>query len=72
MNGKNLMLLREKAGLTRDELSTKAGLGQPQVGRLESGARRGNSDTLRAIADVLAAELGEDVGAILKLLTDPQ
>ncbi len=72
MNGKKLMELRQRAGLTRAELSAKAGLGGPQVSRIESGQRRGNSDTLRAIADVLADTLGEDVGAVLKALTDPE
>lgn len=66
------MNLREKAGLTQSALAAKAGIAGAAVSYAEAGKRTVNSVSLRRIADALAVELGEDVGAVLKALTDPE
>lgn len=71
MNRLNLAKLRDRAGLSPPALAARAGLAATTITRLERGVRGCSSDTLRRIADALAAELGEDVGAILNTLTDP-
>jgi len=72
VNRKALMNLREKAGLTQSALAAKAGIAGAAVSYAEAGKRTVNSVSLRRIADALAEELGEDVGAVLKALTDPE
>lgn len=72
MNRLNLARLRERADLTPPALAALAGISATTVTRIERGVRGCSSETLRRIADVLADELEEDVGAVLKTLTDPQ
>lgn len=71
MNRRNLMKLREHADLSAGALAARAGVDQTTISRIEAGTRGCGSETLRRIADALAAELREDVGAVLKTLTDP-
>lgn len=72
MNRKALIRLRERAGLTQSALAAKSGVAGAAISYAESGQRSVNSVSLRRIADALASELGEDVGVILKALTDPE
>lgn len=72
MNRLNLARLRERAALSPPTLARKAGVSATTITRLERGVRGCSSENLRRIADALAAELGQDVGSILKTLTDPE
>lgn len=68
----NLAKLRERSELSASVLAERAGVAASTIRRLEHGARGCSSELLRRIADVLAAELGQNVGAVLKTLTDPE
>ena len=72
MNGRRLIELREKSGLSQGALAAKAGVQQAVISRAEAGLRSVTSTTLRQLADALAGELGEEVGAVLKALTEPE
>lgn len=72
MNKMALTELRERAGLTQSALAARAGIEQAVISRVEAGKRIVTSKTLRQLADTLAGELGEEVGALLKALTDPE
>lgn len=72
MNGKRLLEMRERAGLSQGALASKASVEQAVISRAEAGLRSVTSTTLRQIADALAGELGEEVGAVMKALTDPK
>lgn len=52
-----LRSLREKAGLTQEQLATAAGLKRLAVVRLEAGARRPTFDTVQALAAALGKKL---------------
>lgn len=72
MNSKRLLELRERAGLSQQALAARSGVEQAVISRAEAGKRGVTSVTLRLIAEALAAELAEDVGTVLKALTDPR
>lgn len=71
LNGPNLKALRTQADLTLEELGERAGVKGQYIWRLENHVRDGRSETIRRIADALAAALDRPVGDILKELTDP-
>jgi len=71
VNGKKLLELRERTGLSQGALAARASVEQAVISRAEAGLRSVTSTTLRQIAEALAGELGEDVGAVMKSLTDP-
>ena len=50
---------REHRGMTITELAKKAGLSQPYLSQIESGARQGTTDTLAAIAGALRLEIDD-------------
>lgn len=72
MNGRRLLELRERTGLSQGALAAKAAVQQAVISRAEAGLRSVTSTTLRQIADALASELGEDVGVVMKALTDTE
>jgi DNA-binding XRE family transcriptional regulator/PHD/YefM family antitoxin component YafN of YafNO toxin-antitoxin module len=50
---------REHRGMTITELAKMAGLSQPYLSQIESGARQGTTDTLAAIAGTLRLEIDD-------------
>jgi DNA-binding XRE family transcriptional regulator len=48
---------REHRGLTQAALAQRAGLPQPTIARLESGARKGTVGQMRALAEALGVDL---------------
>jgi DNA-binding XRE family transcriptional regulator len=50
---------REHRGMTITELAKAAGLSQPYLSQIESGARQGTTDTLAAIAGALGLEIDD-------------
>lgn len=72
INTARLKQLRAEADLTLAGLGELAGVTESSMWRLESGRRTGRSETIRRIADALAANLRRPVGDILTELTDPQ
>ena len=52
--GDNIRRLREKAGLTQEELALKSGLSQGYINQIESGKRRFTQKSLELIADALS------------------
>jgi transcriptional regulator with XRE-family HTH domain len=57
--GDNIRRLREKAGLTQEELALKSGLSQGYINQLESGKRRYTQKSLELIADALSIPIVE-------------
>ena len=55
--GKRIRDLRKDAGLTQQELATRAGLHRPNLARVENGRHHPNSDTLTRIAAGLGVPL---------------
>lgn len=49
--------LRERAGLTQDELATEAGTSQPTIAAYEAGRKSPNLTTLRRLADAVGFEM---------------
>jgi len=52
-----LLRLRKRQGLSQSEVARRAGLKQPAIARLESGAVRPTLDTIRRVAHALGREL---------------
>lgn len=57
--GDNIRRLREKAGLTQEELALKSGLSQGYINQLESGKRRYTQKSLELIADAQSLPVAE-------------
>jgi transcriptional regulator with XRE-family HTH domain len=54
---RELIWLRKKQGLSQTEVARRAGLKQPAIARLESGAVRPTLDTIRRVAQALGRQL---------------
>ena len=54
---RELLRLRKQQGLSQTEVARRAGLKQPAVARLESGAVRPTLDTIQRVAHALGREL---------------
>ena len=52
-----LLRLRKKQGLSQSEVARRAGLKQPAIARLESGAVKPTLDTIQRVAHALGREL---------------
>ncbi|MGQ0703587.1 MAG: helix-turn-helix transcriptional regulator [Gemmatimonadales bacterium] len=61
--------LRERAGLTQEELARRAGTSQPAVARLESGEAAPNLATLERLAQAADCEL--EVRIVPRVTPDP-
>ena len=62
LTGENpVRVWREHRGMTITELAKTAGLSQPYLSQIESGARQGTTDTLAAIAGALRLEIDDPV-----------
>ncbi|MBX9907148.1 MAG: helix-turn-helix transcriptional regulator [Beijerinckiaceae bacterium] len=60
LTGENpVRVWREHRGMTITELAKTAGLSQPYLSQIESGARQGTTDTLAAIAGALRLEIDD-------------
>ena len=57
--GKNIKKIREKRGLTQEELALEAGLNRAYVGYIERGRRNPSIETVAKIAKVLEVRLDE-------------
>ncbi len=57
--GDKIRRLREKAGLTQEELALKSGLSQGYINQIESGKRRFTQKSLELIAGALSIPLVE-------------
>lgn len=57
--GANLSRLRERAGITQEELAFRASLHRTEIGLLERGGRIPKIDTLAKLAGALEVEPGE-------------
>lgn len=55
--GKNIALLRRKAGLTQEQLADKTGLSLTFVGYIEIGQKRPTLKTLNKISSVLRVKV---------------
>ncbi len=55
--GQNIRQIRQKSGLTQEELANMSGLSQGYVNQLESGKRKFTQKTLCAIAEALGLPL---------------
>jgi len=53
-----IILLRRRRGLTQRQLSTKSGVQQAEISRIEGGRANPTVTTLSALASALGAELG--------------
>jgi DNA-binding XRE family transcriptional regulator len=56
--GDNVRDLRERRGLTQDELARKSGLPQSHISRLEHGKHTSTSETIRRLAKALRTTRG--------------
>lgn len=54
---RELMRLRKMQGLSQSEVARRAGLKQPAIARLESGAVRPTLDTIQRVAHALGREV---------------
>ena len=54
---RELIRLRKKQGLSQSEVARRAGLKQPAIARLESGAVRPTLDTIQRVAHALGREV---------------
>ncbi len=57
--GENLARLRERSGITQEELAFRASLHRTEIGLLERGGRIPRIDTLAKLAGALEVEPGE-------------
>lgn len=57
--GANLRRCRKRAGLSQEDLGTRANLHRTAIGLLERGARTPRIDTLIKLAQALPAEIGD-------------
>jgi XRE family transcriptional regulator, regulator of sulfur utilization len=57
--GANLSRLRERSGITQEELAFRASLHRTEIGLLERGGRIPKIDTLAKLAGALEVEPGE-------------
>lgn len=57
--GANLVRLRERAGLTQEEVAIRASLHRTEVSQLERGLRHARIDTVAKLAGTLGAEPAE-------------
>lgn len=57
--GKNIKKIREKRGLTQEELALEAGLNRAYVGYIERGRRNPSIETVAKIAKILKVRLDE-------------
>ena len=54
---RELLRLRKKQGLSQSEVARRAGLKQPAIARLESGAVKPTLDTIQRVARALGREV---------------
>lgn len=54
---RELIRLRKKQGLSQSEVARRAGLKQPAIARLESGAVKPTLDTIQRVAHALGREV---------------
>jgi DNA-binding XRE family transcriptional regulator len=54
---RELLRLRKKQGLSQSEVARRAGLKQPAIARLESGAVKPTLDTIQRVAHALGREV---------------
>ncbi len=54
---RELLRLRKRQGLSQSEVARRAGLKQPAIARLESGAVRPTLDTIQRVARALGCEV---------------
>lgn len=57
--GANLSRLRERSGITQEDLAFRASLHRTEIGLLERGGRLPRIDTLAKLAGALGVEPGE-------------
>ncbi len=63
LDGQNpIKVWRTHRGLTQQEVATLSKISTSYLSQLESGKRRGTTDVLKSIADVLAVEIDDLVG----------
>jgi transcriptional regulator with XRE-family HTH domain len=62
--GVNLVALRERAGLSQEDLAFRAALHRTEIGLLERGARLPRIDTLVKLAGALGVEPGNLLAGI--------
>jgi transcriptional regulator with XRE-family HTH domain len=64
MMGDELRESRERAGLTQEELSFRAGLSRPYISQLERNLKSPTVDTLFLICDALGISAAELIGRV--------
>ena len=64
MMGDELRESRERAGLTQEELSFRAGLSRPYISQLERNLKSPTIDTLFLICDALGISAAELIGRV--------
>lgn len=64
MMGDELRESRERAGLTQEELSFRAGLSRPYISQLERNLKSPTIDTLFLICDALEISAAELIGRV--------
>jgi DNA-binding XRE family transcriptional regulator len=66
MLGDELREARERAGLTQEKLSFRAGLSRPYISQLERGLKSPTLDTLFLLCDALGVSAADVVGRVEK------
>jgi transcriptional regulator with XRE-family HTH domain len=64
MMGQELRKARQKAGLTQEQLSFRAGVSRPYISQLERDLKSPTVDTLFRICDALQASAADIVGRV--------
>jgi transcriptional regulator with XRE-family HTH domain len=64
MMGQELRKARQKAGLTQEQLSFRAGLSRPYISQLERELKSPTVETLFRICDALAVSAADIVGRV--------
>lgn len=70
--GQNLLRCRRRAGLSQEELGTRASLHRTEIGMLEHGMRVARIDTLIRLAGAMAIPPGELLEGIHWTVGDPR
>jgi transcriptional regulator with XRE-family HTH domain len=64
MMGQELRKARQRAGLTQEQLSFRAGISRPYISQLERDLKSPTVDTLFRICDALQASAADIVGRV--------
>ncbi len=64
MMGEELRQARERAGLTQEELSFRAGLSRPYISQLERNLKSPTVETLFLICEALGVSASEVIGRV--------